>query len=111
MKKKLTTFIAMLALVGGVAFAAVEVQQNGTIVDRTDALNFQNGATLTKSGTTVNIDMGTITGYQTITGDVDIDGSLYTDDIIYFTGLTTSDPSQTGALYIVTGGTLMVSGY
>lgn len=103
MKKSMLAFLLLLSVIVP-AKADITVRENGTYYGSGIGLDVQ-GAAVSKSEGYVVVDA------TDITGDLEVDGSLYTDDSIYFTGLTTSDPGQTGSLYIAVGGTLMVSGY
>ena len=109
--KKMLMLVAVLVLLTGSVFAAVELQENGTRINKSEAINFI-GPDVSGNGMVTDVDFGTIavdmgitdgysldiggatrtsvdgTGDVLIKNDVEADGNIYIDKSIYLTSGT-----------------------
>ena len=93
MGRKLLLTLVLLVGIAGIAFAAVEVRENGTTINRTEKINFI-GPDVSVNGTVVDIDTGTLTGDVNVTGELDVDDQIYGNSNVYIDG----------AIYMTTAG-------
>lgn len=54
--KKIILAVLLTIVYVGVSFAAVEVQEDGTTVTKSEKLNFENGPNVSKNGTVTDVD-------------------------------------------------------
>jgi hypothetical protein len=69
----------------GLAFAAAEWQENGTRVNKSEALNFVGGPDVSGNGTVTDVDFSTMTGDITVDGQLYVTSDIFVDSSIYMT--------------------------
>lgn len=110
MRKLLLGLVLASFLVTAAAYAAVEVKNAGTVVNKTETINIT-GPSISANGTDVDISTLTETGNKTVIGSLTTDGTLYTAKIIsdgaVYPGYASLNPCGTlgrGYIYVASSG-------